>query len=271
MMRQVRVSCFAAFVLTVSTLSAFGQTKPPSEGSLGDSVWYDADAQKTIPIELRDETDDSVNRESRWLPKPKRLPQRSSPNAAGGTTGGGGMFGTGITLGNLFGWTLAIALVAALIAAFVYAVSTVSFDGGSGPASRRRHGGDAGLDRQTLERVKHLPAELRRTDVNMRDEAERLMNVGRFDQAIILLLGHQLLLLDRAGYLRLNRSKTNGRYVRETRNSDRESGDRLRATADSFERSYFGRHEITGTEFQQLWQWNTDLETHLAAAEGVAA
>ena len=97
--------------------------------------------------------------------------------------------------------------------------------------------------------MKHLPAELRRTDVNLRSEAERLMNAGQFDQAIILLFGHQLLLLDHAGLLRLSRGKTNGRYVRETRAADHESADRLRLTATAFERSYFGRHTIAAGEF----------------------
>ena len=43
------------------------------------------------------------------------------------------------------------------------------------------------------------------------------MQSGEYDQAIILLFAHQLLLLDGYGALRLNRGKTNRRYIRETR------------------------------------------------------
>ncbi len=97
--------------------------------------------------------------------------------------------------------------------------------------------------------MKHLPAELRRTDVNLRSEAERLMREGQYDQAIILLFGHQLLLLDRFGMLRLNRGKTNRKYVRETRAVDGELAGRLQDTVNAFERSYFGRHSIAQREF----------------------
>jgi hypothetical protein len=60
--------------------------------------------------------------------------------------------------------------------------------------------------------------------------------------------------------LRLNRGKTNRKYVRETRGADRESAKRLQGTVTAFERSYFGRHVITQSEFADLWRANEELE-----------
>ncbi len=119
--------------------------------------------------------------------------------------------------------------------------------------------------------MKHLPAELRRTDVNLRSEAERLMQEGQYDQAIILLFAHQLLLLDRATLIRLNRGKTNGKYVRETRSVDPESAQWLRATVAAFERSYFGRHPIEQDDFTELWQSNLKLEESIRRRQELAA
>jgi len=131
--------------------------------------------------------------------------------------------------------------------------------------------GSKSPDEQTLERMKHLPAELRRTDVNLRSEAHRLMQSGNYDQAIILLFGHQLLLLDRFGMLRLNRGKTNRKYVRETRSSDPTAAKSLQTTVTAFERSYFGRHTISQREFANIWQANQQLEKGIEQKQGEAA
>jgi hypothetical protein len=249
--------------------NTLAQDNSPTENSLSDSIWYDSDEQTTVPIVVRDETEDSVNRDSRWLPKAARLRDTAGP-AAGSATGSTGLFGTEITMGYLLGWVFLLVVIAAVISIFAYAVFHTSFELSGTGNGRKRVTGEGGVDEQTLQRVKHLPAELRRTDVNMRDEAERLMNAGRFDQAIILLFGHQLLLLDRAGILRLNRSKTNGKYVREARAAHRAVAHSLQQTVDCFERSYFGKHSITGDEFGRLWALNERLEAEIATAEGVA-
>jgi len=213
-----------------------------------------------------------MHRDSRWLPKAKRVPAAPAGGggaAGGAATGGGGMLGSGLTLGNLFGWMLLIAIVAAGIGLLLYALSKTEIELGGEARSRKKH--DATPDEQTIERMKHLPAELRRTDVNLRTEAERLMNEGQFDQAIILLFAHQLLLLDRAGLIRLNRGKTNGKYVREAGSVDSQSASWLRGTVAAFERSYFGRYEIQRDEFAELWQTNRKLEDSIRRRQELAA
>ncbi len=215
----------------------------PVDSALSDSVWYDADQGELVPVAVKPQVDDSLNRESRWLPKAKRVEKTAAPTTntgGGGATGATGLFGSGLTLTNLFGWLLLIAIIAAAITAFAYALSRTEVDLISGGRRSNSKSPSTTPDQQMIERMKHLPAELRRTDVNLRSEAERLMNQGEYDQAIILLFGHQLLLLDRVSMLRLNRGKTNRKYVRETRAADPDTAKRLQATVTAFERSYFG-------------------------------
>jgi hypothetical protein len=247
----------------------------PSSDALQDTVWFDAEQGSIIPIKVKPREDDSLNRDSRWLPKPKRVqvPDNPSANAAGGGGAAGtgtGWFGTDLTLGNLLGWLLLVSLVTVLVLAIAYALSKSDFDFASGSSSKRTLQTRT-PDQQTIERMKHLPAELRRSGVDFRSEAERLMEASQFDQAIILLFAHQLLLLDRAGLLRLNRGKTNRRYVRETRSSDPTLAGYLQETATAFERSYFGRHSIDREKFTRLWKDNETLEQSIERRQEVAA
>ena len=262
-------------VTTKPAATDFGT--PAVESSVSESrvstPWYDSEAGKIRPIELEPRQDDSVHRDSRWLPKPDviRREKSNSTTTATSTTGGGnltsnGIFGSSITFGTVFGWIVLAAAVLGIVGIVVYAVSRAELR----MADRSGAGSDAsakgGLpDEQMLERIKHLPPELRRTDVNLRSECERLMGQSQFEQAIILLLGHQLLLLDRNGLLRLSRGKTNGRYVRETRSRDEACAKWLRETADAFEQSYFGRHEIPAEVFTVLWQQNEKMESAAAS------
>ena len=234
---------------------------PAADEVLSDTPWYDAESNSLVPVTVETQSDDSIHRDSRWLPKAERLAKTPAPAAGGG--------GSSFT-SQLFGWLILVAIVLVTVGVLVYAFSKTEIDLGSGTAKSAAALAGA-PDEQTIERMKHLPAELRRTDVNLRSEAERLMSEAQYDQAIILLFAHQLLLLDRAGLLRLTRGKTNGRYVRETRSNDPAIADDLRQVVDAFERSYFGRHEIQGPEFVELWQRNQNIEHSIHAREGVAA
>ena len=241
----------------------------PSHNALSSTPWYDPAKDQLVPVRVKTVTDDSDHRDSRWLPGAERVKQPGSSASGGGSGFGSGLFGTGLTWINLLGWALLVLMLLAVVSLLLYIFSRADWDpaapiGSRGPVQRVP-------DEQTVERMKHLPAELRRTDVNLRDEAQRLMQQAAFDQAIILLFGHQLLLLDQAGSLRLTRGKTNGRYVRETRASDPQLGSLLETTVASFERSYFGRHAIVSDEFARIWENNLVLEQALRARHEVAA
>ncbi|MCO8121406.1 DUF4129 domain-containing protein [Stieleria sp. TO1_6] len=260
--------CSLAIVMVTMQMPAIGDATPAVDVSktLSSSPWYDASSNQIRPIPIRPRVDDSIHRNSRWLPKPKKLSAPDVPNASNLPTGtkpqtNSGILGTSLTWTNLFGWALLAATLFGIVGIIVYALSRAELGGPAnelGSANSRTSGLP---DQQMLERIKHLPPELRRTDVNLRSECQRLMQQGRFDQAIILLLGHQLLLLDRAGILRLARGKTNGGYVRETRSNMASCAPILRATADAFEQSYFGRHEITSDVFAEIWEQNAQLES----------
>ena len=266
----IRSLCFLVCAVSQLTATCYAQEKSPTREALTDTPWFDASEKSLVPIFVEDATDDSVNRHSRWLPKAKKIKKPASTTTTGG---GGGVGGSGsFSMANAFGWMLLTLLIVSAVGLLVYAFSKAEIElGSSSNQVIRRQTSGEGPDEITLERMKHLPAELRRTDVNLRTEAERLMNEQQFDQAIILLFGHQLLMLDRAGLLRLTRGKTNGRYVRESRSADRECGDRLRMTATAFERSYFGRHQITPAEFAKFWSNNEALEQRIQLRQEVAA
>ncbi|MEM6472487.1 MAG: hypothetical protein AAF802_23195 [Planctomycetota bacterium] len=248
--------------LSLFGVNAFAQDVSIVKDSMSSTPWYDAEKQSLVPVELEERLDDSVHRDSRWLPKPEYIREKRTPSTNTQTNmTPGGLFGSSLTIGHLLAWSLLIAMIVGFAAIIIYTISQAEVRLGEKGAKNDDDDEASKLpDSATLERIKHLPPELRRTDVNLRTECERLMNESQFDQAIILLLGHQLLLLDRHGLLRLGRGKTNGRYVRETRLNDETCATRLRATMDAFEQSYFGRHEISQHSFHELWSQNGMIE-----------
>ena len=231
------------------------------------TVWFDGESGSVRPVAVTPRIDDSVNRSSRWLPKPKKLTKPKPVNtpkpataAGGGTGGGGGGGGNWLGFGSFGNFVGVLVVLAAAVAIGVLMYQLMNrFDpAGDTESDTKRSSGRP--DAVTLERISQLPPELRRTDVNMRTEAERLMNEGRYDLAIILLFAHQLLLLDRVGLLRLSRGKTNRRYVRECQSRDGGAAGVLKQTVRLFDRSYFGEHRIDGDEFRRLWNRNDELE-----------
>ena len=262
----LRTAALMAILFSSNSASCDDPIAPSAtENALDRSVWFDTDRSGIVPVTLVPESDDSINRDSRWLPKAQRLQQSAAPSAPSR-----GLFGTGYTIANVLAWALLILLAMVVIGFLAFVISKTETPE-SALAKRRANRAAELPDQQTMQRINHLPTELQRTDVNLRSEAQRLMNARQYDQAIILLYGHQLLLLDHAGKLRLNRGKTNRKYVREMESVDRQSARRLRATVDAFERTYFGRHSISEAEFSELWQSNIDLEKSVHSSPEVAA
>ncbi len=262
--------------------TADNQTSPTANARRT-TPWFDAENNSLKPIDIKPQTDDTLNRNSRWLPKPKPVkssnkaaPKKNNTTNNQTTTGtrpttGNGLFNSGLTIMNLLGWITLGLVVLAGVGAIFYVLSQADLRSNELTKRRGRVISGKTPDEQTLERMKHLPEELRRTDVNLRSESLRLMQAGEYDQAIILLFAHQLLLLDRIGALRLSRGKTNRRYIRETRATNEHAASCLEAVVESFERSYFGRHKITRTEFADMWRSNEQLEAGLEQSQGEAA
>ena len=120
----------ALCVLGLSASAADADTTEntsPVDGALSDSVWFDADLDKVVPVHVQPIVDDSLNRDSRWLPKAQRV-EAPAPTTAGGGGGGSGILGSSLTIANLFGWLLLIAIVAAAVGTFAYAISKTEVD-----------------------------------------------------------------------------------------------------------------------------------------------
>lgn len=225
--------------------------------AIGDTNWYDSKTDRAVPISVKESTEDSEHRTSRWLPRPKKIrSNRALPNVPTGT--GPNISGAG----NIIGWTIMGLLGIVLIGVLIYVFSKVETEleissKGSGSKRERR------FKEETLaDRIEQLPAEVRQQGSDLRGEAERQMHAGNFQHAIICLFGHQLLQLDRQHLLRLTRGKTNHQYVRET-SSHPQACEVLRETVATFEASYFGRHPISLQRFQFLWDQNLLLEKWL--------
>lgn len=259
-------ACFA-FVTAGWGVTGLAAESPPPV--LESTPWYDPSNDRVVPIPVQTVSDDSVHRDSRWLPQARQVRQTASPGKSGSGGGTGGRFGTGLTLGNLVGWGILATILVTTVGLLVYMFSRADFEASRTIGGRRASHHDP--HEQTVERMQELPDEVRRSGGDLRAESLRLMELARFDQAILLLFGHQLLLLDRVGTLRLARGKTNGRYVRETTRSDRDLGERLAMTVSDFERSYFGRHPIDADRFAELWANNLEIERAVDASREAAA
>lgn len=225
----------------------------------GSTSWYDEQQRQLRPVPVKTQIPEAEHRSSRWEPAP---PKPTAPSAT--TTGNRSI------LYRVFGWILLACLVFALLALMFYLFRRLEPDALVTRQGVPRSNNEA-PDKQTLERISQLPLEVRRTDVDLRAEAERMMHAGRYDDAIMLLFGHQLLLLDRVGILRLARGKTNGRYLRETRGKSTEAHVLFARCVSAFEASYFGGHTPTADQFGGLWAENAELEAIVAAKWGAAA
>lgn len=258
----------AAMPVTVAAADANSDAAAPADGRpfrAPSTHWYDAEQDRLRPVPVRTRLPEAGNRDSRWLPAPERVRRP----AGGGTTGGGGA-GTG-PVAQALGW-IALAVVATiLIGTIIYLFTKAEPDVMRAGGTSLQKSGSEAVDEQTLQRIEELPAEVRVHRGNLRAEAERLMNEGRFAEAIVLLFGHQLLLLDRAGMLRLSRGKTNGRYLREVRAASSAAHQLFARTVTAFEASYFGGHHPSAARFARLWEANEKLERGLQSRMESAA
>lgn len=102
-------------------------------------------------------------------------------------------------------------------------------------------------------KVVDLPFEVERTTYeNPLQEAEALMNAGKFREAIIFLYGYQLLALDQERRIFLERGKTNRMYLRELDGVPR-LRDILQKTMLVFEDAYFGHYPVGEEPFRECW------------------
>lgn len=257
----VGLCCYMpSFVLGMDTEDAVLPKDTPSKGVVADSDWYDAEASEIVPVPVVNREEDSIHRDSRWLPQATAVPNPVGKNTPAILSGS--WIDEGWTFSSVISWLFLLGIV--VLTGFLVAW-LVRPSGLAGNLSTEGSFDSVASRERLLERIKHLPEELRRENLDYRAEAERLMKNGAFDQAVILLLAYQLLILDRAACLRLNRGKTNRQYLREMRFAEEIGSDWFERVIILFERSYFGKIVIREAEFSRCWKENKMLEDRLAS------
>ncbi|QDU73163.1 hypothetical protein Pan97_01300 [Bremerella volcania] len=114
-----------------------------------------------------------------------------------------------------------------------------------------------------VDRVEHLPFEVKKKDGNLLDEARRCYESGNFNEAIVYLFSFQLLELDKGHIIRLAKGKTNGQYLREA-GRNRDLRKILQGTMNAFEDVFFGNRNLTRDRFERCWNEMTQFNQHLA-------
>jgi uncharacterized protein DUF4129 len=101
-------------------------------------------------------------------------------------------------------------------------------------------------------RVEALPVRLGRAATDLLGEARRQFEQGNFSEAILYLFSFQLIELDKGGWIRLAKGKTNRQYLREA-NRRREFRGLLEPTLVAFEDVFFGNHPLPRARFEACW------------------
>lgn len=104
------------------------------------------------------------------------------------------------------------------------------------------------------DRVEALPVQVNRDVGDLLAEARRHYEAGNYQEAIIYLYSHQLLLLDKYHIIRLAKGKTNRQYLREVLRNGRDAlGKMLEQSLVTFEDVFFGDHAIDRVRFETCW------------------
>jgi hypothetical protein len=220
-----------------------------SLGRRGAFPWYDRQADAPRPLRLKTVEDDSDNRNSTWQPTPAT--PRRMPNL------------------SWLGYLLSIMGLSALVALLVLAVIfiTRAFLSGEVMETAGSQVVETGHD---VDRVEHLPFQLRKPTGDFLSEARRLYEAGDYSQAILYLYSHFLVQLDRQQVIRLAKGKTNRQYQRETR-SRPVLYQILEITMVSFEDAFFGHHNISREQFEASWNRLAEFDAELTQVERAAA
>ena len=222
-----------------------------SLGGRGSFPWYDREADAPRPIRLKTVEDDTANRTSNWQPTPAAGTPRNPPNL------------------SFLGRTLQVMGIAALVALLVLAVVLITRAFLRGEVMETA-GSKVIETSHDVDRVEHLPFQLKKPTGDFLSEAHRLYEAGDYSQAILYLYSHFLVQLDRQHVIRLAKGKTNRQYLRETR-PRLVLQEVLEVTMVSFEDVFFGHHKISRQQFEASWNRLAEFEAELSRVERAAA
>lgn len=222
-----------------------------SLGTGGAFPWYDRQADAPRPLRLQRVEDDSEGRKSNAVNTPATPTTMRPPNL------------------SWLGWMLQVAGISFLVALLVLVVVFITRAFLSSEVTETA-GSKVVETSHDVDRVEHLPFQLRKPTGDFLSEARRLYEAGDYSQAILYLYSHFLVQLDRQHVIRLAKGKTNRQYLRETR-SRPVLFPILEITMVSFEDVFFGHHKISREQFEASWNRLSEFEAELARVEKAAA
>ncbi len=220
--------------------SALSKTKQP---------WYDIEKDAVRIVDDQKETEAGERKD--WK-KPKR-PEWSYDFGNwwswGGTGQGGSILSNLVQLGA---WILIVLVVGALIYLLVRTFMNLEDDGEYNRSVTLQE------NRTDEQRIENLPIQPDKKKGDFLALAKAAYDAGNYADAIVYLFSYRLIQLDRAGYIRLTRGKTNRQYLSEI-TSGRELRSILGSTIVCFEDVFFGKHPLTKERFEQTWHANDDF------------
>lgn len=245
--RGVSLWCAALALMAFagSALAAPGLDEPVEQGRralerVPQAEWYDPQADQLRPIPVPGETEMPSSRPGS-PPKPKAQ-KTGNWNANLPTL-------WGHQLGALLMYFILFVVLGVITFLIIRAIRK-----GNPATMRSAAGTDATQDdtSRQVDRIEHLPFEVRKKDANLLQEARRCYEAGNYNEAIVYLFSFQLLELDKAHVIRLAKGKTNGQYLRETVRH-RPLRSILQQTMNAFEDVFFGNRHLTRERFEGCW------------------
>ncbi len=240
--------CFAVCLLTAAPASAVGQTD--AEQALRrfpNNSWYDRHSEQFVPPKIKPADDEPLRQTGRIA---------QAPTASPGTTWDSrwwDWFPSFPDLTWLAQWFPSL-IFSALGAMLLVVIGILTYYALRNymPQRFQRSKTTTAVSIDPA-RIVDLPFEVEAVDGHPLAQAERLMQAGNYDAAIVFLYGYLLLVLDQSRKIHLQKGKTNRMYLRELR---REPAlrDILQQAVLVFEACYFGKHPISRQDFLAIWQ-----------------
>ena len=203
--------------------------------------WYDAEEDDLLPLNVELAADPG---RGRWQSDVRR-PQWSWPFSWS-------MVGE---LLKLLAWGLVISLLAYLI----YQLAQTYLRLNPVRTDPRAEGLDSDGQLSDEQRIENLPVDLQTAKADFLTIARAQYESGNFSEAIVYLFSHRLLQLDKAGFIRLMKGKTNRQYLFELHGSG-ELQRLLGQTMSAFEDVFFGNHDLDRDQFESCWNHNQQFQ-----------
>jgi hypothetical protein len=200
--------------------------------------WYDRSNGQYRPPQLQETQDHPVRKSGRLASPPTAWNWNwEFPNWNLGLGRFSGVFSNAI-----------IAVLALLLLVCIVLVM-MHFTGSGGMLHRSRRSDGFSIDPA---RIQDLPFAADQILEDPLSQARQCLEAGDYNRAIVFLYGYQLLALDQARRIHLQKGKTNGMYLGELKSLPRLK-EIVAATVLKFEQVYFGKHQLSKASFWQSW------------------